>query len=144
MVDLDHFKQINDRFGHTGGDLALCAVVEQMQDSIRGIDVLGRWGGEEFVALLPGAAQGDALVVAQRIRRNVERIDLARSYEEPFGHAPEVRLTVSLGLASYGGTADSIEAMLQRADEALYQAKRAGRNRVLTFQPEARDYSAKC
>ncbi len=144
MLDLDHFKQINDSFGHSGGDLAICAVVEEMQDSVRGIDVLGRWGGEEFVVLLPGAVQSDALVVAQRIRRNVERIDLARSYPEQFGHAPEVHLTVSLGLASYRGEADSIEQMLDRADAALYQAKRQGRNRVHTCQPQPQDYSARC
>ena len=132
MIDIDHFKRINDRFGHQGGDAVLCAVVEQMQDSVRGIDVLGRWGGEEFVALLPGASEEAALIVAQRVRRNVERLQLTELFAagEPVGD--QDTLTVSVGMASHRGEPDQIEDMLQRADRALYQAKAEGRNRVLS------------
>lgn len=135
VVDVDHFKRVNDRFGHRAGDLVLCAIVEQMQDSVRGIDVLGRWGGEEFVALLPGADRDAALMVAQRIRRNVEKLPLAKVVSaggEDGGEEP--RLTVSVGMASHRGGADRVEDMIDRADGALYRAKAEGRNRVLTAQ----------
>lgn len=133
MVDLDHFKNINDRFGHHMGDSALCAVVEEIQDSVRGIDVLGRWGGEEFAVLLPGASAGAAFVVAQRVRRNIEKIVLsatrANGTEEPVGL---VKVTASVGLAAFRGGDDTIADIMQRADSALYQAKTDGRNRVLS------------
>jgi diguanylate cyclase (GGDEF)-like protein len=129
MIDLDHFKRINDEYGHRMGDEALCAVVESVQDAVRGIDVIGRWGGEEFAVLLPGAGANDALVVAQRVRRNVERISLAK----PGGPMGRISLTVSVGVATYGGQADGVEAMLDRADGAMYEAKAMGRNRVMAF-----------
>jgi diguanylate cyclase (GGDEF)-like protein len=131
MVDLDHFKQINDRFGHRAGDDALCAVVEQMQRSIRGIDVLGRWGGEEFVVLLPGASASSALQIAQRLRGNVETLMIPPSISAFSRGEEAIPVTASLGVASYRGVGDQIEDMLERADAALYEAKDAGRNRVL-------------
>ncbi len=129
MADLDHFKRINDRFGHEAGDQTLIAVVEQMQDSIRGIDVLGRWGGEEFVVLLPNANEEAARTVAERMRVNVERAELPVAQE---GHGPSEapRITVSIGAATFQPH-DDLHALLRRADECLYQAKDAGRNRVL-------------
>ena len=132
MMDLDHFKKLNDRFGHFGGDAMLCAVVERMQDSVRGIDVLGRWGGEEFVALLPNASAEAAVMVAQRIRGNVESLNVCgpqgrRATDE------RMRMTVSLGVATYRGEEDELDEILHRADRALYDAKAAGRNRVLTM-----------
>jgi diguanylate cyclase (GGDEF)-like protein len=139
MIDLDHFKQINDRFGHSAGDGALCAAVERMQDSIRGIDILGRWGGEEFVVLLPGASLDAALVIAQRLRQNVGKVSVGGRGQlhklEELLRSPEeiMRLTVSLGVASFRGKGDGIEDMLKRADEALYNAKATGRNRVLSI-----------
>ena len=131
MIDIDHFKKINDTFGHEAGDLALCTTVERMQSSIRGIDVLARWGGEEFAAVLPSANPEAALVVAERVRANVERIVLpARRIGEEL-KSPALQLTVSVGVATYGGPEDTVEAMLRRADVSLYRAKAAGRNRVL-------------
>ena len=132
VIDLDHFKRINDRFGHRAGDLVLCAVVEQMQDSVRGIDVLGRWGGEEFVALLPGAGEEAALIVAHRVRRNVEKLRLAEVLADGQYAVDQDGLTVSVGMASHRGQEDHIEDMLDRADSALYRAKAEGRNRVLS------------
>jgi diguanylate cyclase (GGDEF)-like protein len=125
LVDLDHFKQVNDRFGHAAGDAALCAVVEEMQNAVRGIDILGRWGGEEFVILLPGADSDAALRVAERVRDNVTRIKL-----------PELQaldnqssgVTVSIGIASYRGVQEAVTDLLNRADSALYAAKSQGRN----------------
>jgi diguanylate cyclase (GGDEF)-like protein len=131
MVDLDHFKQINDCFGHQAGDLALCAVVEKMQDSVRGIDVLGRWGGEEFAVLLPGAAADAALLVAQRVRRNIERILLPGTGIRNGERVQMISVTASVGIATYRGVDDTVHTMMERADMALYQAKAAGRNCVL-------------
>jgi diguanylate cyclase (GGDEF)-like protein len=131
MVDLDHFKQINDCFGHQAGDLALCAVVEKMQDSVRGIDVLGRWGGEEFAVLLPGAAADAALLVAQRVRRNIERILLPGTGIRNGERVQMISVTASVGIATYRGVDDTVSTMMERADMALYQAKAAGRNCVL-------------
>lgn len=126
MMDLDHFKLINDRYGHRGGDDMLVAVVETMQNSVRGIDVLGRWGGEEFVALLPGTTMDSAMIVAQRIRTNVEQLLIHT-------HDGSMRMTVSLGIATLRGREDGLDAMFLRADKALYLAKEGGRNRVLTM-----------
>ncbi len=135
VVDVDHFKRVNDRYGHRAGDLVLCAIVEQMQDSVRGIDVLGRWGGEEFVSLLPGADRDAALLVAQRIRRNVEALRLTKILPAAYEFdVEEDGLTVSIGMASFRGGADRVEEMMDRADAALYRAKAEGRNRVLTAQ----------
>lgn len=130
MVDLDHFKRVNDNFGHQTGDEVLCAAVEMMQDSVRGIDVLCRWGGEEFAVLLPNAPREATRLVAERIRENVQKVThlAARTpaqVEEAF------QLTVSIGASTYRDLDDGLAAMIQRADEALYRAKTAGRNRVL-------------
>ena len=130
LMDFDHFKRINDSFGHHVGDEVLCAAVERIQDSIRGIDVLCRWGGEEFAVLLPNASAGATLIVAERILQNIRLVNasmdrIARQVSADF------QLTVSIGAATYANEGDGIEAMLQRADAALYTAKRAGRNRVI-------------
>ena len=130
MVDLDHFKRINDNFGHHRGDEVLCAAVERMQDSLRGIDILCRWGGEEFAVLLPNAAPEATRLVAERMRENIERMNVPLGLAE--AGAPEgARLTVSIGAATYGDREDGVAAMLLRADRALYRAKASGRNQVL-------------
>lgn len=130
MVDLDHFKRVNDNFGHQRGDEVLCSAVERMQDSVRGIDILCRWGGEEFAVLLPNAPAEATRIVAERIRENIckMRVPLERVSGEG-GTAP--CLTVSIGAATYRDLEDDITAMLMRADRALYRAKSAGRNQVL-------------
>jgi len=131
MMDIDHFKKINDTFGHEVGDTALCTAVERMQSSIRGIDVLSRWGGEEFAAVLPNANPEAALVVAERVRANVERILLPAHRIGEELKSPSIRLTVSVGVATWTGPEDDVQSMLRRADASLYRAKAAGRNRVL-------------
>jgi diguanylate cyclase (GGDEF)-like protein len=130
MLDLDHFKTVNDRFGHPVGDAALLAVVECMQRSVRGIDVLARWGGEEFAALLPNSSPESAFLVAERMRANIAGIELPLPDLYP-GDPVFVRLTASIGIASYHPS-DSIHSMLSRADRGLYLAKDLGRNRVLS------------
>jgi diguanylate cyclase (GGDEF)-like protein len=134
MLDLDHFKQINDRFGHHTGDEILCAVVEKMQDATRGVDVLGRWGGEEFVVLLHSASSQAAFQVAQRLRLNVEKIQLPIPPQSETEGATR-KVTVSVGIASYPGADDTVELMLRRADSALYHAKARGRNQVFFEAP---------
>lgn len=139
MIDLDRFKAINDRYGHATGDEALCAAVEKMQDSIRGIDVLGRWGGEEFAVLLPHAPVEASLLVAERVRANIARIALP-AREMRLDEALEaIRVTASIGVATYQGGGDSVEAMVRRADQCLYQAKATGRNRVVSTSESTHD-----
>ncbi len=129
MVDLDHFKTVNDSFGHPVGDLALLAVVECMQNSVRGIDVLARWGGEEFAALLPNSSAEAAFIVAERMRNNIADIEVPVPERSP-GDPAFLRITASIGIATYQPT-DSIQTLLSRADRGLYLAKDSGRNRTL-------------
>jgi diguanylate cyclase (GGDEF)-like protein len=122
MVDADHFKGVNDRFGHAAGDRALQHLAALTGGQMRDIDRLGRYGGEEFVVLLPGTGLEQAQAVAERLRERVEAVPLM------WQHAP-LKLTVSIGIAAWRGPADALESLLARADAALYAAKRAGRNR---------------
>ena len=130
MIDLDHFKSVNDSFGHQTGDEVLCSAVEQMQDSVRGIDVLCRWGGEEFAVLLPNASLDATRIVAERIRLNIQKVTLSAA-RNPDQRTGAFQLTVSIGAATYRDLGDGIASMLARADKALYEAKGTGRNRVL-------------
>jgi diguanylate cyclase (GGDEF)-like protein len=117
VVDLDHFKQVNDRFGHAGGDAALRCAARTLRDGLRTTDVAFRMGGEEFVAILPHASVAEAHVVAERIRAAIESTPI------PFEGAIIV-VTASVGVAAGGTHA------IEDADRAMYNAKRAGRNRV--------------
>jgi diguanylate cyclase (GGDEF)-like protein len=123
MMDLDHFKRINDRLGHATGDIVLRLFVSVAQRVLRTEDIFCRWGGEEFVTLLPATALPQALLVAERLRQSFaeEAADLAPE-------AAEIGFTVSLGLAQLRGD-EEIEDLLRRADHALYRAKDLGRNR---------------
>lgn len=118
-IDADHFKAVNDRFGHEAGDRALQLIAQHIQHSMRPCDVGGRLGGEEFVVLLPGADQRDAARVAERLRR---RIEDWRQFE--------VALTISVGVAQHV-RGEPIERVIRRADAALLDAKGSGRNRVV-------------
>lgn len=125
MFDLDHFKRVNDRHGHDAGDAVLVAVVRRIERMIRPEDTLARYGGEELCLVLRNLDDGDATVLAERIRRNVERLAI------PTRRAL-VRVTVSAGVAGIdGGRPTSAAALLRRADHALYDAKSSGRNRVV-------------
>lgn len=121
-LDLDHFKLVNDRFGHAVGDACLQAAVGVIRHELRASDSLGRLGGEEFLAVLPGASQEQALHIGERIRAEVELVG-----ERIADH--DIRLTISIGLAS-AETASACGDLVDRADQAMYQAKGEGRNCV--------------
>ncbi len=123
VIDLDHLKRINDTTGHAAGDQALVALTHLCQKMLREIDVVARFGGDEFVLLLPEATEQQAYEVVERIRQALvtQPIMLA---------AHPVSMTISAGIACLSDEQESLETLLERADQALYQAKRAGRNRV--------------
>jgi diguanylate cyclase (GGDEF)-like protein/PAS domain S-box-containing protein len=122
MIDIDHFKAVNDTHGHDGGDLVLCAVGESLADHIRTNDVLARFGGEEFAVLLPGANLADASTRAEALRAAVADLTVE------IAPGTVAHVTISIGTAEYDG---SLDEALQRADAALYCAKETGRNRVV-------------
>jgi diguanylate cyclase (GGDEF)-like protein len=130
MLDIDHFKVINDRYGHHAGDEALKHFVAQLITGVRGIDFLGRLGGEEFAIVLPGISREAAWLVAERLRARVASAPLAHR-----DHA--IGITVSIGVAMARDTDRTLEQILARADAALYAAKDAGRNRVLSADVHA-------
>lgn len=123
MIDVDHFKSVNDSLGHAAGDEVLCEVARRLTRALRAEDVAGRWGGEEFLVLLPQTDAEGAVVVGERVRALVDKgpVRLADG---------EVPVTVSVGVA--GGLGPDGDDLVQRADTALYEAKAAGRNRVVT------------
>ncbi|ARJ64317.1 response regulator [Magnetospirillum sp. ME-1] len=126
MIDIDHFKQVNDRHGHAVGDQALRAATSAIRANLREIDTFGRLGGEEFAAILPETPLSGALQVAERLRQAVAAVALPLGE----GEAP-LRLTTSLGVAERTSADSGLDQILARADTALYRAKAAGRNRVL-------------
>ena len=121
MIDVDHFKALNDRHGHQAGDRALTAVSRSMRERLRGEDLLGRLGGEEFLAVLPDADVHAASIAAEKLRAGVAEVRATAGEEE-------LRVTVSVGWATWGG--ESAEDLVRRADEALYEAKLDGRDAV--------------
>lgn len=126
MFDLDRFKAVNDRYGHDVGDQVLQRVSSLAAEEVRDADILARWGGEEFMVLLPETDIDSAGVVAERMRAQIERTD----FEGPGG------VTISLGLAG-SRAGESEEMLIRRVDRALYQAKESGRNRAVHFQCDA-------
>ena len=125
MLDIDHFKQVNDRWGHQVGDAALTLIAQTLRSRVRVFDSIARYGGEEFVVVMPGTGELDALSAAERLRGAVEELRFVP--EAGLSH----RLTVSVGVACCApASATTPERLIQAADNALYVAKRAGRNRV--------------
>ena len=127
MVDIDHFKAVNDRYGHATGDMAISWVAKACQEDQRASDIVGRIGGEEFALLLPETDLAQAKFVAERIRKKVESHSLASN--ETFA------LAVSIGVATATLSMAGIDALMSAADQALYEAKSKGRNRVVEFAP---------
>ena len=124
MIDVDHFKEINDRWGHLAGDAALQAIAATLRRRIRVFDSIARYGGEEFVVVMRGTTQAEAVSAAERLRNAIE--EMAFEPEPGVTHA----MTVSIGVACCNGQAVTAEQLLAGADQALYQAKRRGRNRA--------------
>jgi len=137
MLDLDHFKEVNDRWGHPFGDQVLRQMTDVITANIRESDILGRYGGEEFALALPETPEGAAIEVGEKLRAAVERHEF-RTDEVPGPGEPPVRLTISIGVASLPVEDDQDEVeLIGRADQALYEAKRTGRNRVMFYRKAA-------
>ncbi len=128
LVDIDHFKVVNDTYGHLVGDKALRAVTDALQSQLRGYDLAGRFGGEEFVVLLPQAREQDALNVAERLRSYIAGLSIP--VDDGDESAGCVRLTISVGVASLNGETRELTDLLAAADAALYHAKETGRNKT--------------
>ncbi|MGZ4411242.1 MAG: diguanylate cyclase [Gaiellaceae bacterium] len=133
LLDIDHFKNVNDRYGHPAGDLVLQETARVLAESVREIDTAARWGGEEFALVLPGTDLAGGVQLAERIRATLERRQIALEDQGA------ISVTASFGLASLPDQAAGREQLVAAADEALYAAKRAGRNRVVSAgeQPAA-------
>ncbi len=130
MIDIDHFKNINDTHGHAAGDSVLCSLAQRIAGNMRGFDLVARYGGEEFVAVMPDTSVDVALQVANRLCETIAH--------DPFPIGKEgarVAVTLSVGISHAQGENDTPEAIIQRADPALYQAKNLGRNRVICSPP---------
>jgi len=128
LVDIDHFKVVNDTYGHLVGDKALRAVTDALRSQLRGYDLAGRFGGEEFVVLLPQAREQDALNVAERLRSHIAGLSIP--VDDRDESAGCVRLTISVGVASLNGETRELTDLLAAADAALYHAKETGRNKT--------------
>jgi PleD family two-component response regulator len=143
MLDADHFKDVNDTWGHPIGDIVLRGIAQQCLKQIRATDtvgrlgkgeedaenIIGRFGGEEFVILLPETAHNWALIVAERIRSSIETMSFDPSLENE-GNFSALSVTVSIGVSSLDPDRDTLLDLLTHADHALYTAKKTGRNRV--------------
>lgn len=127
VLDVDHFKRINDSFGHAAGDAVLCALVRQVRSMLRTNDLIARTGGEEFTVLLPDTPTATGVVAAERVRSAIETLQIV--YDSHL-----LSVTVSAGVAQLDPTRGGWEAMMRNADSAMYQAKRRGRNAV---EPDA-------
>jgi diguanylate cyclase (GGDEF)-like protein len=130
MIDIDHFKDYNDRYGHLVGDAILKEVSKSIKENIRQIDLIGRYGGEEFSIVLTETDKEKAQFVAERIRQAIEYKSI-RVYDE------DLKVTVSIGICEYPADGKNARELFDKADAALYQAKQEGRNRVCVYVAHA-------
>lgn len=130
VMDIDHFKQVNDTYGHVAGDQILIEFAQEISKQLRGVDLLARYGGEEFVVILPETSMEMALLIAERIRKSIEE----QQYQ---ANDDIIRITTSAGVCSYPDQANTAEELIHHADSALYEAKQTGRNRVSVFTTES-------
>ncbi|MDD2688563.1 MAG: GGDEF domain-containing protein, partial [Candidatus Omnitrophica bacterium] len=128
IVDLDYFKKYNDHYGHLVGDVILREVTKEIKENIRQVDFMGRYGGEELSIVLTETDKEKAGFAAERIRQAIESKSI-RAYDE------DLKITVSIGLATFPDDSPDIQGLIERGDEALYIAKEAGRNQVRVFNP---------
>ncbi|NQT06443.1 MAG: sensor domain-containing diguanylate cyclase [Candidatus Omnitrophica bacterium] len=126
MIDIDHFKKYNDTYGHLVGDVVLKDIVYILKQNTREVDLVGRFGGEEFCVILPETGRDEAHLVAERIREIVQKYRF-KAYDE------STEVTISIGIASFPSNAGEIEELIENSDQALYAAKNAGRNRVCVY-----------
>ncbi|MGC3996168.1 MAG: GGDEF domain-containing protein [Anaeromyxobacter sp.] len=130
LLDVDHFKAVNDRFGHSAGDAILCKVAEALSGAVRKVDLVARYGGEEFAVVLPRADRAAAAAAAEKLRAAVAQALI--------GPDPAAPVTVSVGVASWPVDGADLPTLVDAADAALYAAKRAGRNVVQVHAPGMR------
>jgi diguanylate cyclase (GGDEF)-like protein len=134
LIDIDHFKRVNDTYGHLAGDMVLTDIARILKNHCRQSDLAGRYGGEELIVLLPETDFAGAMIIAERIREIIEK------YEAVNGKGLVIQVTVSMGVASLSGaelrTIDKNERIVQYADDALLSAKKAGRNRIEVYHPK--------
>ena len=124
MCDVDFFKNVNDTYGHSTGDEVIKMVAQVMLENTRNSDLVARYGGEEFIALLPRTSKHEASIVAEKIRRSIESIEINIDNHQ-------LRFTISIGISDLKSADSNIDNVILRADEALYNAKESGRNQVL-------------
>ena len=134
LMDLDHFKRINDNYGHFFGDKVICAFVNVAKEAMRNSDVIGRYGGEEFCILMPNTNEQEAMLLAERIRYKFENHRLAF-------HDKAIYSTVSIGVCDSKQVGREFNGMFTAADQSLYAAKQAGRNKVITYSSISVDHS---
>ena len=133
MIDIDHFKRINDTYGHAAGDIVLYRIAQAIQQSVRNVDIVGRYGGEEFMVILPETDVDAAASVAEKIRRLAGREEIA------LADGNVVAATLSAGVAGGLGLHIRLDALVRDADNALYSAKSLGRDQVYVFHEVADD-----
>jgi len=129
LLDLDHFKQINDELGHQAGDQMLIEIGDLLNRELRDSDILARYGGEEFLVIAPNTPPDDAAGLAERLRECIVAQTFLTHFSSP--QEPGVQMTVSIGVANFGGSTNDQESLIQIADQNLYQAKHGGRNQVV-------------
>ncbi len=130
MIDIDHFKKLNDSAGHRAGDQTLRQVCDLLKSTIRRVDTLARYGGEEFVLVLPQVTKTEAVEVADKLRRAIEEAPMEHRHVQPGG-----RITISVGVANLPVDATTMDRLVDCADSALYASKRGGRNLVTGYAP---------
>ena len=133
MIDIDYFKNVNDTYGHATGDLVLKTVSAEIKRQLRDYDIAGRYGGEEFAIILPYTKIDEAKMVAQRLRKAVEKTQIDISKINTDSDEKNINVTISLGVSEYK-SGDDEKIFLQKADKALYNAKNNGRNRAEIYE----------
>jgi diguanylate cyclase (GGDEF)-like protein len=134
LLDIDRFKMVNDTCGHQTGDLVLQKLVQLILSTVRDIDIVARYGGEEVLVIMPNTIASHAAVLAERLRRKIAATEMATQDEESCH--PAIKITVSIGVAGFNHgrtTAVDLHTLINNADKALYQAKNEGRNRVVVI-----------
>lgn len=137
MLDLDHFKRVNDSYGHQAGDITLSTISSLLKADLRDLDIVARYGGEEFLVICTNTAIDGAAQVAERLRRLIELYQI--QVPDSAGGSQIIRISASIGVASFSASLDSREKLVQAADKALYRAKSEGRNRVIVSVAEVQE-----
>jgi diguanylate cyclase (GGDEF)-like protein len=137
LFDVDHFKSVNDRYGHQTGDEVLRWIARRVRETIRAVDVAARYGGEEIAVILPEVTSHEALMLAERLRKTISAQPCVITQND--GKTAEIFVTISIGLAEFSQANSSDEAVIKIADKALYQAKHQGRNRVVVYKETVRE-----